>query len=332
MNYKFRLVFYHPKPGFFRIDSDAFEFEISDGIVVQVVPRDSEKLINATKYHIESGGYSSIVDAEANGEKLRTHLRLLNCMLDLGLSIPISDGSSGGVSSAIKEKARETGGEVLDTIIGLRVFPDDGNHFEYVASGIVNVSPSDPLYVLKGLKDSWINDFEFNENTADTIEILNISVRETSPKVKYLATYLAMEQIIERKMRSIEAQSLIDQFVELTKESNLTTDEKASLSGSLGYLKEQSFSSAFSSFAKCITDPASINGMPVTKFVSECIKLRNKIAHNVAIENISKIEEYTKHLRSMALSLLWSENRFPDLSVYRPADKIEVEKMEFRVI
>jgi hypothetical protein len=100
----------------------------------------------------------------------------------------------------------------------------------------------------------------------------------------------------------------------------------------LGYLKEQSFSSAFSSFAKCITDPVSINGMPVTRFVSDCIKLRNKIAHNVAIENISKIEEYAKHLRSMALSLLWSENRFPDLSVYRPADKVEVEKMEIRVI
>lgn len=332
MNYKFRMVFYHSRPGFFRIDAENVQFELGDSIVIQVVPRDSDKLITACNYHIESGNYSSYLEARDIGEKLRTHFRMLNCMLDLGLSIPMFDGSSASVSQNIKEDVRKMGGELLDTIIGLHVFPDDGNHFEQVVSVKMNVFPSDPFYVLKSLKDSWPNNFDLDKNTSDVIEILNISVREISPKVKFLTTYLAMEQIIERKMRSESAQDLIDQFVYLTNNSSLADAEKKSLAGSLGYLKEQSFSSAFVSFAKRISQPETINGIKVTKFVSECISLRNKIAHNVAMESIPELNEYTTHLRNMALSLIWTQNGFPNISIYRPADMSEVEKMEIRVL
>jgi hypothetical protein len=34
----------------------------------------------------------------------------------------------------------------------------------------------------------------------------------------------------------------------------------------------------------------------------------------------------------MAMSILWAENDFPNFSVYRPADQIEMEKMEIRVL
>lgn len=332
MKYKFRLVFYHSKPGFFRVDEKYINYSLNDDLVISLCPRDSDCLLTASKYHIDGGSFSSEQEALDCGEKLRIHLRMMNCMLDLGLSIPTSDGVSGSVSKEIKNKIREEGRELLDTIIGLCVYPDDEKHFEHVASGKINVFPSDPFYVLKGLKDSWVNTFNLDQETSEVIEILNISVRESSPKIKFLATYLAMEQIIKRKMRSDRAQDLIDQFIEITETSTLSESEKASLSGALGYLKEQSFSSAFSNFSRRIENPTKINGESVTKFVSNCIKLRNKIAHNVAIDNLPQIEEYTKHLRNMAMSILWTENSFPAFSVYRPADQFAMEKMEIRVL
>ena len=141
-----------------------------------------------------------------------------------------------------------------------------------------------------------------------------------------------MEQIIKRQMRSDKAGKLIDRFIEITNNSDITDAEKSSLSGSLGFLKEQSFSSAFSSFSKRITSPKTINGKPVKKFVSDCIKLRNKIVHNAAIESTVNIDEYTKHLREMAMSILWKENNFPNFSVHRPADQISIEKMEIKAM
>ncbi len=328
--FKFRLVFFHSRPGFFYLEQESITYSLDEKLSIQVTPRDFNRLKDATKYHIECGGFCSYQKAKDCGEKLRTHLRLINCMLDLGLSIPSIDGTNTNVSEEIKNKVRQDGGELLDTIVGLHVYPDDGRHLEHVVSGKVNVFPSDSYYVLKGLKDSWESSFELNESVAEILEILNISVRETSPKIKFLATYLAMEQIIEKEMRSQDAQELIDQLIQATYASPLSDTEKESLVGSLGYLKEQSFSSAFTSFARRITSPESIHGMSVKKFVSKCIKLRNKIAHNVAISEMSDIEEYTKHLRNLAMSILWSKNEFPSFSVYRPADQLEIEKMEIR--
>jgi hypothetical protein len=134
MKYKFRLVFFHPRPGFFRIDTRSIDYPLNEKLVIQVVPRDSDNLMHASKYHIESGGFPSPQDALNCGEKLRTHLRMLNCMLDLGLSIPCIDGKNGTVSEGIKNKIRENGGELLDTIVGLHVYPDDDKHFECVVS------------------------------------------------------------------------------------------------------------------------------------------------------------------------------------------------------
>lgn len=332
MKYKFRLVFFHPKPGFFHIDEEAVEYKISTNIVITAVPRDANKLIEATKYHIESGGFSSIENAKACGEKVRTQLRLLNCLFHLGLTIPIVDGTSGSVSTVIKDKIHQEGGEILDTIVGLRVYPDDGAHVEHVASGNMNVYPSDPYYVLKSIRDTWGNEYNLSEHATDVIEILNISVRETSSKIKFLAAYLAMEQIIKKEKRTDQAKSLIDDLIQLTNKSSISNPEKTSLIGALGHLKEQSFSSAFSAFAKRITSPTTIYNMPVAQFVSECITIRNKIAHNVAIEKIPDIESFTNNLRNMAMSILWTENSFPELSAYRPADQVEMQKFEIRFL
>lgn len=332
MTYRFRVVFFHSRPGFFRLDEEVIEFQIESNLVVTVVPRDANKLIDATKYHIESRGFSNIEKAKECGEKIRTHLRLLNCLLHLGLTIPISDGEIEQVSAAIKEKALELGGKIIDTIVGLHVFPDDGLHFEYVQSGKMNVYPSDPLYVLQSIKESWGDIYKLDEHASFVIELLNISVRESSPKIKFLATYMAMEQIIKKGMRSAEAQQLIDQLVQFTKESKISDQEKTSLIGALGHLKEQSFSSAFSAFSKRITSPTVIFNMSVPKFVSGCIEIRNKIAHNVSVENIPELENYTANLRSFAMSILWSDYNFPKLSVYRPPDQIEIEKFEIRIL
>ncbi|MCC8988784.1 MAG: hypothetical protein LM523_13925 [Candidatus Contendobacter sp.] len=332
MSFKFRLVFFHPNPGFFRIDEESINYQVDSNLSIIIVPRDANKLNEATKYHIESGGFSSIEQAKSCGEKIRTHLRLLNCLFHLGLTIPIVDGTSGSVSTAIKNKIRQDGGELIDTIVGLHIYPDDGVHFEHVASGKMNVYPSDPYYVLKSIKDTWSNNYNLNEQATEVIEILNISVRETSPKIKFLAAYLAMEQIIKREMRTEKAQQLIDEFICLTSYSEILDPEKTSLIGALGHLKEQSFSSAFTAFARRITSPTTIFNMPVVKFVSECIKIRNKIAHNVAIDKMSELENFTNNLRNMAMSILWSKNNFPELSAYRPADQVEMQKFEIRFL
>lgn len=332
MKYRFRLTFHHHKPGFFRINESSITYLLEDTVEIHIFPRDSEKLIDASKFHADCGGFKTKTIARQTGEKFRQSLRLINCMFGLGLTVPQVDGSSGFIHNSIKEKAKEAGGTILDTIVGLAVYPDDGTHLESVSSGSLNVYPSDPLYVLNAVKDIWPNNFEYDECAIEAIEILNIAVNEVSPKTKFLTTYLALERLIVRKQRSEGAQLLIDNFIQQTKDSALSKKEVASLVGSLGHLKEQSFSSALTEFARSIKNPKEINGKTIKKFISECISIRNKIAHNAKLNKMINLEETSKTLRELALSIIWTQNSFPQVSVYRPADKIDIGEMTFKLM
>lgn len=297
MRYKFRLLIHHPIPGFFHINETQFGFKLGQILNCTVYPRDAEKLVLASKYHIDGNAFDNKDSAKETGEKLRLHLKLLNCLLNLGLTIPIQDEKSASASTGLKEKIRANGIELLDTISGLQVFPDDERYKENVISGNMKNYPSDPEFVFKALNKTWADSFELDEDAQDVLEILNISVFGTSLKVKFLTTYLAVEQLIGREMRREKACKIIDNFVDIIDQSTLDEKERKSLSGTLGSLKEQSFSSAFVSFARKITSPQEIMGLKPNKFASNCISIRNKIAHKADTAKIANLEQYTMELR-----------------------------------
>jgi hypothetical protein len=147
-----------------------------------------------------------------------------------------------------------------------------------------------------------------------------------------LTPYLALEQLLTIKERSEDAQSLITSFIKETQESGISDKEKVSLVGSLSNLKYGSFSGALKTFSKSISNPKDIQGFSPEQLASKAIALRNKIAHKLEITKDTHINAITKGIREMTLGLLWSEYRLPELSLYRPADSIVLEKFEIRIL
>jgi len=332
MKFKFRLVFFHSEPGFFRIDKKSIGYNIASDISITIEPRDANTLIEAKQYHIESSGFNSEEEARKCGEKIRNHLRLLNCHFHLGLTIPFTDGFASKANAALKEEHRKNGVELIDTIIGLLVYPDEQKYVEFAVFSELDIFREDPYYLLKSIKEIWSNNYKFDDCTNEILEILNISVREKSPKLKFLTAYLAMEQIIKREMRTEYAQELIKDFIKMTNASEISNNEKKSLTNALSQLKRESFRSAFISFARRITFPTTILNMPVVKFAKECVKIRNKIAHNVSTDKLPELENYAKNLIKMSLGIIWSENNLPELSLYLPGHKLELKKLEFKFL
>ena len=323
---------FHSAPGFFGLDCLAFGFALNKEIGLEIYPRDSDELEGATKYHIDCGGFESEEEALKAGEHLRQRLRLLNSIFDLGLNIPIKDSLTGRTSKSVKQGVKRSGGVLLDTRVGLSTIPDDGLHFELVNSGRLKVTPSDPIFLFDAVKNIWNLEFNFDSKAEDVIELLNLSSREQSPKLKFLTAYLALEQLITIKKRSNKAQKLIAEFIKQTNASGITDDEKTSLVGSLSNLRHGSFSGAFKSFSKSITPPKEFQGFTPEQLASKCIDLRNKIAHKSEVNNDTDINALTKGIREFTLGLLWSEYKLPEFSAYRPSDRVSAEKFESRLL
>jgi len=331
--FKFRVTLHRVAPGFFKTESLAFGYPLRDGLTLEVYPRDADTLSGASHYHIDGRSFETEDDAKSAGEHLRTRLRLLNSVFDLGLSIPIEDSTTGKVSDAVKENIlQEHGVTLLDTVSGLFVFPDDGFHAEHVTSAKINVSPSDPIFLLDAIGKFWDIPLEFDDTAADVLNLLNLSSVEPTQKLKFLTVYLALEQLITISRRSESAQQLLTTFIAATADSDLSEQDKESMTSSLANLRSGSFPSAFKAFTRTIITPEHIHGLRPEQIASRAIALRNGIAHgseSVASEDITLI---TKALREIVHALLWGRYGIPNTSVYRPADSLDLVKFETRIV
>lgn len=334
MKYKYRFTFFHPNPGFFQFDKASISFQLDNSTTIKVQARNSKILNDATKFHIESGGYIDEITAKEAGEKLRSRLRIANCMLDLGLNIPIVDTTSKRLSDARRSEIQnDINGVVLDTIIGLHIYPDDNNHVEFIPSGKGNVLRRNPYFVLEQLKQLWELDLQYDEKTNDALEILHIAGQERSEKTKFLTTYLALELLVDRKPRSDNAKSVIDCFLGQLSTSGLADEELTALSSSIGNLRKyESFGSALRSLINRIVNVNTFAGIPKQNFASKCITTRNAIAHKVNLDPNTNLPELTKGMREMVMSLIWTRNQFPELSLDPPEEYISMERFEIRLL
>lgn len=333
MSYQFRLTFHHQRPGVFRFDVQTKVVALSDGRELHLVARDSNTLLEATRFHLEIDGFATEMAARAYGQQLRTCLHVLNAALNLGLTIPSQDLRSANASDEVKDKQlAENGVTLIDSIVGLAAFPADGRHAELVVAGAMNAYPSDPEYILSAIRK--LNEqgaFSFNERQADALEILGRATTELSPRTRFLLCYLALERVVEVGERSDAAKSLLQEFIERT-EAELSVGEAAPLAGALRSLHKDSVPNALRLLAARIQEPKEIGGRSIAEFFSECVRVRNRIAHNASPTDISGLTKLGDELRQVVLSLIWTGSNLPSISFDVPTQMIQMDKFEMRIL
>lgn len=329
--FRFRLRLAARQPGKLQFPKPEVQIAVSDSLTLEVAARNAETLEAATNFHIDGPGFLSPETASIAAEALRVRLRLLNAILGLGLNIPVGNKISAQVSDEIKTKLKaEQGATVVDSVWGASVFPDDGLHFEYVVSGNIAVSPSNPQYLLEGIKKLWELDIALDKQSEDALQILCLATQETSDKAAFLTSYLALEELVDRRPRSDAAKEVLQRFQkELSElgaysEHPLPQEEANSLVGVLGSLSEESFSSALSRLGRQITQPTEICGLSVPKFLSACIDARNKIAHHAEPETTVPLTDLSKSLREFVLMLVWTRNKLPNFTLNTPPSAVSI--------
>lgn len=329
--YRFRLRLAARQPGTLPFNRAEVQIEVSQGTNLEVAARNADTLSAATNFHIDGTGFVSAEAALGAAEALRVRLRLLNAMLGLGLSIPVGNTVSAQVSDDVKNKLKsEQGATVVDSIWGASAFPDDGLHLECVVSAKIQVNPSDPEYLLEGIKKLWALDISLDKQSEDALQILCLATQEISEKTAFLTSYLAIEELVERRPRSDAARKVLQQFRDRLNEIGtdsahpLLPDEANSLIGVLGSLNDESFSSALGRLGKLITEPTEICSVSIPKFLSACIDARNKIAHHAEPETTIPLRDLSKSLREFVLMLVWSRNGLPNFTLNTPPSAMSV--------
>ena len=329
--FRFRLRLSSREPRKFAFELPEASIQVSPTETLEIAARNAETLDAATNFHIDATGYESPDAARDAAESLRVRLRLLNAILGLGLNIQVGNKISAQVSNELKEKLKaESGSVVVDSVWGAVVFPDDGMHFEYVLSGNIEVRPSNPSYILEGLKTLWSLPIALDDESEVALHILCLATQETSEKAAFLTAYLALEQLVERKPRGDAAQAELRRFrddlnaMALDESHPITEAEAKSITGVLASLTEESFPSALARLGKSIATPASICGLMPGKFLSACTDARNRIAHKAEPITTPPMADLTKSLREFVLGLIWTRNNLPAFTMNTPPSAVSI--------
>ena len=339
--FRFRLRFASKQEGKFAFEEPEVATSITESLKLELAARNAASLDKATSYHIDAGGFASEQAARNAAEALRVRLRLLNAILNLGLNIPTEDKVTAQVSEAIKKSVQtEHGATAIDSIWGISIYPDNGLHFEYVFDANIEVRPSNPSYIFDGLKELWNLEISLDSASETSLHILGLATQETTDKAAFLSSYLALEQLIDRKPRSETARRQIRRFqqeliaLSAANPEALTGQEVQSLNGALAALNEESFSSALTRFGRSITAPALIKGVTPPKFLSACIDARNKIAHKAEPSSEIALGELAAGLRKLVLGLIWARNKLPPFSLNTPPSALRVPAggMQIRIM
>ena len=88
---------------------------------------------------------------------------------------------------------------------------------------------------------------------------------------------------------------------------------------------EQSYREAVNKFLDKLSSPAVIKGQDARKFLNECIDARNTIAHNAVIGPRIDLAGMAEGLRHFVLSMIWTLNHIPNVSVEVPASTISFQ-------
>lgn len=332
MTFQFRLTASSKKAGIFGFEENRREFNLSSDVVGAVTARNAETLKEATSFHFEVGGFESEAAAREAAEAFRLRLRLINAVLATGMNVPAADTVSARVADTVKERVRsEQDMVVVDSVSGVSIFPEDGRHFEYVMTGNIDVKPSDPTYILAALETTWPLKVAFDSESETALQILNLASAEASDKASFMTTYLALEPVIKKNMRSRVAIDQLKKFqlnlerAKKRKRNPIPASEADALMGALKALHEESFTSALARLSRQITNPTHIRGMPTRKFLSTCIAARNRLAHNADPKHDVSLSDMTTGIRQLVIALIWSRNKLPAFTLKIPPSSVSIK-------
>jgi hypothetical protein len=223
-------------------------------------------------------GWSSHDEAEAAGRSLLDPLaRVLSA---LGVGADLGERAAGGAFTEAGLKAVENahGKRALNDFPGLTVFETDP------APLFVSQRPTYVAYPREGLFEQLFSRaIEQSEGMSDrervAFQLFSTSFFEESADTRLLTLMMAVEALLEPAPRPKSSLKHVEQLIELTRANpDLSDPERASILGSLGWLRSESIGQAGRRIAQRL-EPRTYDGRQPKQFFDHCYGLRSALAH-----------------------------------------------------
>jgi Apea-like HEPN len=247
---------------------------ISERISLSQLPRKSNDVPSSPeRFRIKGTGFSTEDGARTFGERLKLAIAIVGCETGVGIDVG-RDLESPSFGSSVIEAAREKYGHQLrGALHGLDVFSEDLPVSRMEVSGIGSAT-----FSLKGFPKKIADELAaikaLSSKQSLALELYNLAQFEPAPRVRFLNLITIVEVLTIRESMATHILEHIDKLKQAVKESELTADEKSSLSSRLRELKKESIGAA------CRRTVAKHCGATESKYFSDCYTARSELVHD----------------------------------------------------
>lgn len=301
--YKVRVEFSLPKGSNLKCEEPKLEFRYHGILCTLLCRADSTSISKSNNLLLISEGFKTNDEAYSFGYKVINGLYW--CAAKLIVGVRPATGSTGGATEYLQKKALvERGIRLLNGGNCITVYDDSmTTSFTSVELSGTVLKPIDRFVEL--MISAFDMNINLNEKEVLAVELYISSFYEASELAKFLSLIIALESLIECKIRRQEAKNHVEQLIELTKESDvLFINEIDSIIGSLKWLKSESISYSGKNLVERYIGGNIYNGFSAKKFFEHCYKIRSELVHYGKMGKDISLTTVTTELSRMVSDLL----------------------------
>lgn len=246
------------------------------------------------RFLIKGSGFSKEDAARAFGDRLKLVLAVVGCETGMGTDVG-RDHATSSWATSIQDAVREQQGRQLrDIVHGLDVFPEDPpiTHLEISMTGTSTLSLNNfPEKIAQ--EATRIKPLPPKQSLA--LELYNLSHFEPDTKVRFLNLVTIIEVLADRGRKAKGIRDKIDELMRSVRTSELSCEEKDSLTSGLGNLKRESISAA------CRRMIAERRGEEAAQHIAACYEARSELLHDGKtsrphVHDLGRLDEIVRHV------------------------------------
>lgn len=257
--------------------------------------------------------YATEAEALDAGTRWRAMVEKAFARLNIGADFGDRAATGAATQHGLSAFAAQVGSRVLNDVHGVMVFEcDPWPRFVRVeAKGVVG-KPADRL--LEVLRATVGGGIAMSERESLAYDLYSASFSTDSPDARFALLMMALETIIEPQPRDSTVIAHVDQLIAATEAADLPPRERASITGSLNWLRTESIGQAGRRIAAQLGDRTYMGEKP-SEFFTNSYELRSRLVHGAyprstrqdVDSSTAQLELFVRDLLSLQLLA-----RFPD--------------------
>lgn len=239
-----------------------------------------EGIDKSAHFALVGDGFATEDDARTTGQRLKSALMVALARQRVGADFGARSAGGMWFAQGLKMLEASHGQRVLNDVHGLMVYETEPQPLFVTSQATILITSPPDVFRRNFQTAAASTTAPLDEASELPFTLFNASFFEANQDGRFLMLMMSIEAMLRPAKRTSSAQGHVDELIAMTQSAaSLSTEDKASMVGSLKWLHQESISQAGRKLARTLHESRTYLDLPAPKFFTHCYALRSAMVH-----------------------------------------------------